>query len=158
MAITREQARPGTEVFIRGTVDRTTKAEDQGIDSVLVWVANPLQTRRGDANVSVVCHPGDVTAAASMVLVSDDDDGADGDTELIGSPPPAESILTKLLAAAAGAGGEVATITVDVTEGEAEFTAESATEGAYAIELADAELEYLHPLVAALRYASPDIA
>lgn len=97
MAITKEEARPGTQVLIRARVDRSTSEGEHGARSVICWVANPLTQRRGDREVSVVCDPDDVTAEANYGVgyIGDDDDR--DEVEDPAAVHPALAILTRLL-------------------------------------------------------------
>lgn len=104
MAITKEEARPGTHVLIRGRVDRSTSAGEHGTRTVICWVANPLSQRRGDKDVSVVCDPEDVIAEGSYGAYIGDDDDAEAMENPLEGKAPALSLLAKLVDAAMSEG------------------------------------------------------
>lgn len=49
--------RSGTPVLIKGRVHRQTSAGDHGIESVVVWVDNPLSTTRSDKELPITVAP-----------------------------------------------------------------------------------------------------
>lgn len=97
MAITKEEARPGTSVLIRGRVDRSTSEGEHGARSVICWVSNPLAQRRGDKEVSVVCDPEDVIAEANYAMAYIGDDEDRDELENPAEQHPAEALLARLL-------------------------------------------------------------
>lgn len=69
----RTTLRPGTPVLIKAKVDRQTTVGNHGIDSVVVWVDNPLSTTRSTREVNLTVAPEQVVMpgeeATALVLI-----------------------------------------------------------------------------------------